>query len=105
VFQAAYRLRDQGLLADHEEDCFERLRRWFNRHLRVPDRFSRPRRPHAICWFKATAAEHIGRVRELAAMLEHHGVRTEMLQTNRPGYVVYEDDHQVAAVPFRDTTA
>jgi len=28
-----------------------------------------------------------------------------MLVTARPGYVVYEDTHQIAAVPFRDTAA
>jgi len=28
-----------------------------------------------------------------------------MLVTKRPGYVLYEDEHQVCAVPFRDTVA
>jgi hypothetical protein len=38
--------------------------------------------------------------RELAAILEAHDIRTEMLTTDRPGYVVYEDDYQVVAEPF-----
>src|ERR1051325_6162075 len=33
------------------------------------------------------------------------GVPTRMLVTARPGYVVYEDTHQIAAVPFRDADA
>jgi hypothetical protein len=30
-------------------------------------------------------------------------VFTFMVRTQRPGFVVYEDEIQVAAVPFRDT--
>jgi hypothetical protein len=41
-------------------------------------------------------------MRELAALLETSGVHTRMITTRRPGYIVYEDSHQVAAVPFRD---
>jgi hypothetical protein len=32
-------------------------------------------------------------------------VFTFVVRTRRPGFVVYEDDVQVAAVPFRDTFA
>jgi hypothetical protein len=109
VFQAADGLRYRGLLGEDERQRFEQTRRWFNRNLPVPTRFSRSRRPHAcpkaVCWFKGDAAVFLGRVRELAALLERHGISTEVLRTQRPGYVVYEDEYQVAAVPFRDTRA
>jgi hypothetical protein len=39
----------------------------------------------------------------LAVLLEHHGIATKKIRTDRPGYVVYEDAFQVAAVPFNDT--
>jgi hypothetical protein len=107
VFHAAFDLRDRGLLTGVEGARFERLRQWFNRHLPIPDRFARSRQPHAhasaICWFKDDAAEHLEWARELAALLARHGVATQVLRTDKPGYVVYEDDYQVAAVPFRDT--
>ena len=109
VIQAAYRLRERGLLSDGEEKLFDGIRCWFNRHLPVPRRFSRSRRPHAhrnaVCWFKVQAEECLDRMRELAALLQRKGVATEVLETQRPGYIVYEDDYQVAAVPFRDTRA
>ncbi len=109
VFQAAYRLRDQGRLDNAEGRRFESLRRWFNEHLPVPVRFSRSRgrQAHrkAICWFKDDAVEHLGKIRELTALLERHGITTRRLWTDRPGYIVYEDDFQIAAVPFRDTVA
>ena len=107
VFQAAFRLRNRGRLA--EATRFEALRQWFNVHLPVPARFSlsRGRRAgrRAVCWFRADAVEHLGKVRELAALLERHGAPTRRLRAPRPGYVVYEDAFQVAAVPFRDVVA
>jgi hypothetical protein len=36
-------------------------------------------------------------------ILEAHGVVVERIRTQRPGYIVYEDEHQVAAYPFADT--
>src|SRR5262249_54121993 len=87
VFQAAYRLKEEGKLTGGEARRCEVLLRWFVRHLPVPGRFSRPRgkpaRRQAICWLKADAAEHLGKLRELAALLERHGVLTRMLWTSR----------------------
>jgi hypothetical protein len=37
----------------------------------------------------------------MVALLELHGIRTKMLRTRRVGYVVYEDEFQVCAEPFR----
>jgi len=72
----------------------------------VPSRLSRSRRrtahSSAICWFKDTAHGYIDRMRRLAALLDASGVHTRMITTRRPGCIVYEDEHQVAAVPFRD---
>ncbi len=109
IFHAACRLRDRGLLGAVEQARCDGILDWFNCHLPFPDRFSRSNRRNAcgkaVCWFKDGAARYIRRVRELAALLERHGVWIEMLRSNKPGYIVYEDYYQVAAVPFRDTRA
>jgi hypothetical protein len=39
----------------------------------------------------------------LKHILESHGIVVDVIKTNRPGYVVYEDDFQVAAEPFSET--
>ena len=31
------------------------------------------------------------------------GVAVEMIKTERPGYIVYEDEYQIAAYPLADT--
>jgi hypothetical protein len=35
-------------------------------------------------------------------ILEQHSVCVRVLKTDRPGYIVYEDEHQVVAEPFAD---
>jgi hypothetical protein len=105
IFEAVELLPRVGRLPEWDEARLAELRAWFRANLPFPTRVARSRRPNgqhaAVSWFKASAGEHIARARELAAVLEAHDVRTEMLSTDRPGYVVYEDDIQVLAEPFR----
>jgi len=48
--------------------------------------------------------EHIRNMRALAALLEQKGISVEELRPDKPGYVVYEDEQQVAAIPFSNET-
>lgn len=109
VFQAAYRVRDEKALCDDDAALLTDHLDWFKRHLKIPSRFTAAKPPYyrrkqrAISWFKESATEHIGRMREIVRMLEAHGISVQMIKTDRPGYVVYEDDHQVVAEPFADS--
>jgi hypothetical protein len=40
----------------------------------------------------------------MCRILAEYKIATEMIRESRPGYVAYEDQHQVAAIPFADTT-
>ena len=105
IIQAMFRLRRSGALSAHDEAWWAELRAWLNLDLDEPDRLARSRRPGAravaISWFKASATSHIARAREVCALLAQHDIASRMLTTERPGYIVYEDDFQVAAEPFR----
>jgi len=57
----------------------------------------------AISWFKDTAKEHIAQMYALSRIIEAHGVHIEVLRTNRPGYIVYDDVFQITAEPYADT--
>lgn len=107
LFQALGRLKDRGALSPADEAAYEEVRLWFRAHLAVPGRFSRSRKPHAaavaLSWFRVTAHEHIERMRVMAALLERQGVLVEVIKHARPGYIVYEDEYQVAAIPFNDS--
>ena len=101
LFTAIYQLEKEGRLADYEAVWFGEQERWFNEHLKRPNPLNDRR---AILWFKATAMEHIARMRALAALLEHKDTLVDVIQTDKPGYFVYEDEYQVAAIPFERET-
>jgi hypothetical protein len=110
IFHAMGNLRDEGKLHVDEEELHDSIVQWFDKHLKKPTRFTASKPPFyrkksvAISWFKDTAHEHLARVRELAVILEHHGVSVRMLKADRVGYIVYEDEFQIVAQPFADTT-
>jgi hypothetical protein len=107
IFTAAYEAwREQRLNeADHAE--LRALLDWFRANLAIPTRFAASRHPRAqetaISWVRASAQEHTKRLRRLAALVTAAGVAVDELRTVRPGYVLYEDNHQVVALPFADT--
>ncbi len=110
VFQAAYELlASNALIESADRDAMRSVLDWYKAHLDAPDRFSRSRKinaaPNAISWYRQTAHDHIQRMHQLCVVLNRYGIATEILRTDRPGVIVYEDDHQIAAVPFRDTPA
>lgn len=37
-------------------------------------------------------------------ILEKHGIYMKKIKTDKPGYLIYEDDWQVVAEPFRKGT-
>jgi hypothetical protein len=107
VFQAAYELRESTELGEGESSRLAGILAWFGRHLPIPDRFAVSSRPHrkaqAISWLKESAIEHVAQMHAMVTILEAHGLVVDRIRTKRPGYVVYEDEHQVTAYPFADT--
>ena len=107
LFQAAASLEARGVLAPHEIEDYRAVVNWFRDNLEKPDRFSISSRPHAkgqaLSWFKTDSARHIAKMRDLQRVLEAHDVSVDVLRTDQPGYIVYEDEHQVTAYPFANT--
>jgi len=107
LFYASYELEERGDLTAIEVSALDEIHHWFAKNMSEPTTASLSSRPHgkaqALSWFKETAVGHVSKMRSLQALLEQHGVWSEVLRTARPGYVVYEDDHQVLAYPFADT--
>ncbi len=73
----------------------------------IPKRFQRSTKPHreskGIYWFKTDADDCIRHVRYLGYLVADHNVVVRELTTDRPGYIIYEDNYQVVAEPFADT--
>jgi hypothetical protein len=107
LFQAARVLRESGKLNADDEERLVRMRGWFNENLERPTCLAISTRAHgreqALSWFKDSAKAHIAKMRELQELLERHGVRVQMITARRLGYVLYEDEFQIAAYSFNDT--
>jgi hypothetical protein len=102
VFGAAHDLCHGTLMSVADRQSLEGLLSWFGDDLATPQRLGYyRRRTGGVSWLKPTAVEHITKMRALIAILEENGYRVSQITTNRPGYVVFEDDHQVVAEPFR----
>jgi hypothetical protein len=80
------------------------LRAWFSENLEKPTSFGRDKLRLGISWFKTGSTEHISRIWEMVHILERNGIYVKKIRTDRPGYVIYEDDWQLVAEPFRKGT-
>jgi hypothetical protein len=107
IFQIAYELRREKGLSEPEHEELSLVLDWFGEHLPKPRRLTASRHPRAeetaLSWLKASAEEHMARLRRLTKLIEANGIPVVELRTIRPGYIVYEDEHQVVAFPFADT--
>lgn len=105
-FKSVYKLKRAHRLPPDDHENLASLLDWFREMLDAPDRFHRSSNPHAhgkgLSWFKPRAEEHIAKARRLLEILDRHGVLSKMLTTSRPGYVLYEDEFQICAIPFRE---
>lgn len=94
-------LRDKGALAPHEEEQLRDTYDWLNSNLPCPPFSSSGWPRDAVTWFKDTATESIRRMRDLAVLLESHGLLVRMLRSNNPGKVLYEDHYQVVVEEWK----
>lgn len=94
-------LRDLGELVAYESELLEATYEWLNSYLPCPPFKSAGWSRNAVAWFKDSAAEPIHRMRELAVLLESHGLVVRMLRSDNPGRILYEDTYQVVVDEWR----
>jgi hypothetical protein len=104
IFQAAALALEWQNITGSDADSLNELRAWFGQNLERPTSFGRDAQRRGICWFKAESAQHISRIWEMVRILERNGIYVRKIQTDVPGYVIYEDDWQLVAEPFRKGT-
>jgi hypothetical protein len=106
IFCAAWDLIGERRRLEGEYCVLRELLDWFNEHLKSPSDYRLKTAwlmERAICWFRPTAHEHLSRAWEMAGILERNGVPIYMIKTREAGYILYEDEAQVFAVPFAET--
>jgi hypothetical protein len=109
-FRTAYRLRRETVMEPADHVQLSEILDWFDNNLDVPQRFNRSRSKGAcrrnargISWFKASAVEQISKAHQIAALLRRYGYEVFEVRTDRPGFLVFEDQHQIVAEPFAET--
>jgi hypothetical protein len=104
VFQAAAQALEWHDITGADAGELNDLRSWFNENLEKPTSFGRDKLRLGICWFKTDASEHISRIWKMVTVLERNGIYVKKIKTDKPGYVIYEDEWQLVAEPFRKGT-
>jgi len=99
LFGPAYALRREGRCPPGLEGWLGDTLGWLDEYLLAPWLDE----PRAIFWFNDDEQVFVERMWALAIILREAGEHVQLLRTRRPGYIVYKDFCQVAAVPFRDT--
>ena len=97
IFTAAGIIEERRSLPDETRDLVRESLVWFNAHLKVPRLDETEWR--CLFWFDSGAQSFVGRLWELVYLLEDEGVFVSIVRTDRPGMIVYRDEHQIAAVP------
>lgn len=110
VIGAAYELLRQDATSHELRRELEYWIEWFEENLPVPDRFNRTkskgwyrRETRGIAWLRTSAADHLAAMADLAACIAKCGHATAEVRSERVGYVIYQDEFQLIAEPFRDT--
>lgn len=106
IFMALKYLRDDHpTTRDEDINKLKLLTGWFNQYLDKPDKFSNASNKNpasiSLSWFKDSAKEHIQKIYELIEILERYDFIVERVASKNPGYIVYEDEFQISAIPFR----
>lgn len=104
IFQAAGLALEWQDITGTDAAELNELRTWFNENLEKPTSFGRDKLQRGICWFKTGSTEHISRIWEMVHILERNGIYVKKIRSDRPGYMIYEDEWQIVAEPFRKGT-
>jgi hypothetical protein len=101
IFHAAGQALEWRQITGSDADELTELQRWFGENLAKPSSIGRNKLRLGICWFKTEAGDHIKRIWRMVDILERHGIHVRKIRTERPGYLIYEDQWQLVAEPFR----
>ncbi len=104
ILQAAVQALEWQDITGTDADELNELRAWFSENLEKPTSFGRDKLRLGICWFKTASSEHISRIWEMVQILERNDIYVKKIRTDKPGYVIYEDEWQLVAEPFRKGT-
>ena len=99
IFHAVMLALEWQDITGSDADELNKLRAWFGKNLGKPVSGGRDALRHGVCWFKTNSSEHISRIQEMAVILERNGINVRKISTDKPGFMIYEDEWQLVAEP------
>jgi hypothetical protein len=100
IFAAVGHLERDGKLTTEELEKYHFIDQvWFQEHLPNPPFYDDETPGKPITWFKtATTTQMLEKLQPLIDMLGKYGVPYDVVYTDFPGKIVYEDDWQIATL-------
>jgi len=103
IFRSADFVRDHSEIEETTKAELQGLIAWFDENLPVPEFYDDPATrgedDHIYFWFKISAENFIGKMEELCAILEAHGVSVQRLREGEaPGELIFKDECQIAVL-------
>lgn len=104
VFALANGLARDGKLSDQDWVAWRKANDYFDSAYTDPSTvdkliYDRAVNPSAQSWFKRSATDLIAGVEFYTDLLGRYGIGWQVLYSNDPGLVLYEDDVQVVVAP------
>ena len=109
IFGPAYAVRRDKTYPRYLRNAIREELEWFEDKLPVPSRRHFQVRSkgwwyaQGICWFKSDAKEMISRAFGLRHLLAECDIFISEMHTDRPGQILYRDEHQIIAKPTAAT--
>lgn len=101
VFVLNWRRVRDGVYSEADQTLYWETRQWFVEHLPEPPFYGEDNdNPDgAITWFKTECCgEMLARIQPLLDLLDRYEIPYDIVLTDRPGKIVYEDERQVGTV-------
>ena len=98
IFAAVHRLQRDGKLNEEEKNMYYDIDQvWFQENLPNPPFYDDDNPGKPITWFKTdTTAHMLEKLQPLMDMMDKNNMPYDVVYTNFPGKIVYEDEYQIA---------
>lgn len=92
-----WQLVQNKAMEQEDADLFVEIDSWFAEHLPWPPQCKR--QEPVVCWFKTeNSKEMLKMIVPALWLLDRYEVPYYLVYSNTPGEIVYEDQHQIAAM-------
>lgn len=98
IFATCWYHKLEKIFSPEEIKQFEEIEKWFIDNLIQPEFYKDKDNNKAITWFKAKTSKHmIEKLLPLMDLLDKYDRPHDIIFTDYPGKIVYEDEYQVGA--------